>query len=165
MDSGVDCSLPDFAGRIVATQSFVGGDACTDSEGHGTIVAGEIAANLDSTGIVGIAYSAQLLIAKVVAPDGYISLQSETEAIRWATDQGAQVINLSLGGVRDPAHPSRDTFSPLEADAVSYAYGKGALLVAAVGGVILGSHTRRQPPVEAPAEKQSEAPELDEVAR
>ena len=133
VDSGVDCSLPDFAGRIAAKESFVGGDPCTDTEGHGTVVAGEIAANLDSTGIVGIAYSAQLLIAKVVRPDGNIPLQAEAQAIRWAADQGAQVINLSLGGVRDPAQPNRDTFSPLEADAVSYAYGKGALLVAAVG--------------------------------
>ena len=133
VDSGVDCSLPDLQGRIVAKQTFVGGDPCTDTEGHGTVVAGVIAGNLDSTGIVGIAYSAQLLIAKVVRPDGNIPLQAEADAIRWAADQGAQVINLSLGGVRDPAHPNRDTFSQLEADAVAYAYGKGALLVAAVG--------------------------------
>jgi subtilisin family serine protease len=43
------------------------------------------------------------------------------------------VINLSLGGVRDPVHPNRDTYSTLEAQAVAYAYAKGALLVAAVG--------------------------------
>jgi subtilisin family serine protease len=133
VDSGLDCSLPDFTGRIGAARSFVGGDPCTDTEGHGTIVAGEIAANLDTTGIVGIAYSAQLLIAKVVRPDGTIPLQAESDAIRWAADQGAQVINLSLGGVRDPAQPERDTFSQLEANAVAYAYSKGALVVAAVG--------------------------------
>jgi hypothetical protein len=133
VDSGVDCSLPDFVGRIAAKRSFVGGDPCVDTDGHGTIVAGEIAANLDSTGIVGIAYTAQLLIAKVVDSSGNIPLRAEADAIRWAADQGAQVINLSLGGVRDPAHPSRDTYSALEADAVAYAYGRGALLVAAVG--------------------------------
>jgi subtilisin family serine protease len=43
------------------------------------------------------------------------------------------VINLSLGGVRDPLHPNRDTYSKLEASAVAYAYAKGAVLVAAVG--------------------------------
>ena len=43
------------------------------------------------------------------------------------------MINLSLGGVRDPGHPNRDTYSALEASAVAYAYAKGALLVAAVG--------------------------------
>jgi hypothetical protein len=133
VDSGADCALPDLAGRIVAKQSFVGGDPCVDTEGHGTVVAGVIAANLDSTGIVGIAYTAQLLIAKVVRADGNIPLRAEAEAIRWAADQGARVINLSLGGVRDPVHPNRDTFSSTEADAVAYASGRGALVVAAVG--------------------------------
>src|SRR5262249_41162136 len=113
--------------------SFVGGDPCTDTEGHGTFVTGIIAANLDNQGIVGIAYSAQLLIAKVVRSDGTIPLQAEADAIRWATDSGARVINLSLGGVRDPAFPTRDTYSPLEASAVAYAVSKGVLLVAAVG--------------------------------
>src|SRR5215469_16544498 len=43
VDSGVDCSLPDFqGGQIGARRSFVGGSPCIDSEGHGTIVAGEI---------------------------------------------------------------------------------------------------------------------------
>ena len=133
VDSGVDCSLADFKGRILDARSFVGGDPCTDTEGHGTFVAGVIAANLDGQGTVGIAYSSQLLVAKVVKPDGTIPLAAEAAAIRWAADSGARVINLSLGGVRDPVHPSRDTYSALEANAVAYAYQKGALLVAAVG--------------------------------
>jgi subtilisin family serine protease len=133
VDSGIDGSLPDFTGRIVDSKSFVGGSPLVDTEGHGTFVAGEIAANLDTQGIVGIAYTSQLLIAKVVKPDGTIPLEAEAAAIRWAADQGARVINLSLGGVRDPSHPNRDTYSPLEASAVAYAYAKGALLVAAVG--------------------------------
>jgi subtilisin family serine protease len=133
IDSGIDATLPDFAGRIADSRSFVGGNPLVDTEGHGTFVAGEIAANLDTQGIVGIAYTSQLLIAKVVRADGTIPLDAEAAAIRWAADQGAKVINLSLGGVRDPAHPNRDTYSPLEASAVAYAYAKGALLVAAVG--------------------------------
>lgn len=133
VDSGVDCALPDFAGRLLAEKSFVGGSACVDTEGHGTFVAGEIAADLGSTGIVGIAYTAQLLIAKVVTPDGTIPLAAEAGAIRWAVDNGARVINLSLGGLRDVADPARDTYSPIEAAAVAYAYSKGAVLVAAVG--------------------------------
>ena len=133
VDSGIDGSLPDFAGRILDSKSFVGGNPLVDTEGHGTFVAGEIAANLDTQGIVGIAYTAQLLIAKVVKPDGTIPLQAEAAAIRWAADQGARVINLSLGGVRDPLKPNRDTYSGIEAAAVAYANAKGALLVAAVG--------------------------------
>jgi len=133
VDSGLDCSLPDFAGRLLAERSFVGGSACTDTEGHGTFVAGEIAADLGTSGIVGIAYTAQLLIAKVVTPDGTIPLAAESAAIRWAVDNGARVINLSLGGVRDPQNPAEDTYSPLEEQAVEYAYSHGAVLVAAVG--------------------------------
>jgi subtilisin family serine protease len=133
VDSGIDCSLPDFAGRLLAERSFVGGSPCTDTEGHGTFVAGEIAADLGTSGIVGIAYTAQLLIAKVVTADGTIPLTAEANAIRWAVDNGARVINLSLGGVRDLQNPARDTFSALEEQAVEYAYSRGAVLVAAVG--------------------------------
>ena len=133
VDSGIDNTLPDFAGRILDARSFVGGSPYLDTEGHGTFVAGIVAANLDTTGIVGIAYTAQLLIAKVVKADGTIPLDAETAAIRWAADSGARVINLSLGGVRDPIHPARDTYSQAEADAVAYAYTKGAIVVAAVG--------------------------------
>jgi subtilisin family serine protease len=133
VDSGVDCTLPDFAGRLLAEKTFVGGSPCVDTEGHGTFVAGEIAANLGTQGIVGIAYTAQLLIAKVVTPDGDIPLAAEAAAIRWAVDNGARVINLSLGGVRDLKDRHQDTYSALEAQAIAYAYTRGAVLVAAVG--------------------------------
>ncbi|HZT54331.1 MAG TPA: S8 family serine peptidase [Gaiellaceae bacterium] len=133
IDSGVDCSLPDFQGRIAAARSFVGGSACTDTQGHGTIVAGEIAGDLDSAGIVGLSYAAQLVVAKVVEPDGTIPLRAEAAAIRWAVNRGARVVNLSLGGVRDPVDPRRDTYSKLEAQAVAYAWRKGAVVVAAAG--------------------------------
>jgi subtilisin family serine protease len=142
VDSGVDCSLPDFQGRILDARSFVGGDPCLDAEGHGTFVAGEIAADLDTQGIVGMAYTAQLLVAKVVKADGTIPLVAEARAIRWAADSGARVINLSLGGVRDPVRPNRDTYSAVEAQAVAYATAKGAVLVAAVGN---GDEAASQP--------------------
>ena len=73
-----------------------------DNQGHGTIVAGEIAGALDSAGVVGLAYSSQLLVAKVVAADGTIPLKAEAAGIRWAVNQGAKVVNLSFGAVRDP---------------------------------------------------------------
>jgi hypothetical protein len=135
IDSGIDGSHPEFAaGKIVGARSFVGGNPLVDEQGHGTFVAGEIAAGLDNgEGIAGLAFSAQLLIAKVVRADGSISLEAEAQAIRWAVDQGARVINLSIGGVRDPADKSQDTFSPEEAGAVEYAVRSGAVVVAAVG--------------------------------
>ncbi len=133
VDSGVDCSLPDLQGQIYAARTFVGGGFCKDTEGHGTIVAGEIAAALDTGGIVGLDPAAQLVVAKVVAADGTIPLQAEAQGIRWAVNQGVRVINLSLGGVRDPADPARDTYSKQEAAAVAYAVKKGVVVVAAVG--------------------------------
>ncbi len=134
IDSGIDASNPDLMGRVVAARSFVGGSPYTDDQGHGTFVAGEIAANpSNGQGIAGLAFNARLLIAKVVTADGSVSLQGEVEAIRWAADRGARVINLSLGGVRDPLDPELDTYSPLEQAAIDYAYSKGAVVVAAVG--------------------------------
>jgi subtilisin family serine protease len=134
VDSGVDNTNPDLASRIVGGKSFVGGSPYVDRQGHGTFVAGVIAAAADNgVGIAGIGLSAQLLVAKIVTPDGRIPIEDEAAAIRWAADHGARVINLSIGGVRDPGNLNRDTYSALEASAVRYAYGKGAVLVAAVG--------------------------------
>ena len=133
VDSGIDLTHPELATRVLAAHTFVGGTT-TDVLGHGTFVAGEIAAAMNNgDGIAGIGFPAQLLVAKIVHNDGTISLEAEAKAIRWAADNGARVINLSFGGLRDPKNPSRDTFSSLEAAAVQYAVAKGALVVAAVG--------------------------------
>lgn len=133
VDSGIDLGHPDFRGRIAAARSFVGGSA-QDTDGHGTFVAGVIAAAIDDgVGVAGMAPSAQLLVAKVVGPDGTISPEAEARGIRWAVDSGARVINMSIGGLRDPGDPTRDTFSRLEANAVAYAISKGVAVVAAAG--------------------------------
>jgi len=134
VDSGIDGSHPDLMGRVIAARSFVGGSPYRDEDGHGTFVAGEIAANASNNlGIAGLAFNARLIVAKVVTASGDVSLPAEVAAIRWAADEGAQVINLSLGGVRDPLDPELDTYSPLEQAAVEYAYAKGSVVVAAVG--------------------------------
>jgi subtilisin family serine protease len=134
IDSGVDGSHADLAGRIVAARSFVGGSPYRDEQGHGTFVAGLIAANaVNNEGIAGMAFNARLMVAKVVDSNGTIPLEGEVAAIRWAVDNGARVINLSLGGVRDPLDPQLDTYSPLEQAAVEYAYSRGVVVVAAVG--------------------------------
>jgi subtilisin family serine protease len=134
IDSGVDASHPDLAGKILDAESFVGGSAKTDALGHGTFVAGLIGAGVDNgVGIAGLAPSAQLLVAKVVTKSRAIPVEAEAKAIRWAVDNGARVINMSLGGVRDPLDPERDTYSRLEADAVAYAVSNGVVVVAAVG--------------------------------
>lgn len=133
IDSGIDGEHPEFKDQIAGARSFVGGKATVDQQGHGTFVAGIIAASHNGQGIAGIAWPADLLVAKVVGSDRSVSLEAEVKAIRWAVNRGARVINLSLGGIRSPRRPDEDTFSPLEAAAISYAYSRGAVLVAAVG--------------------------------
>jgi hypothetical protein len=135
IDSGIDYGHPEFAGRIVAGKSFVGGSWKRDTDGHGTFVAGLIAADpSNGQGIAGIAFNAKLLIAKVVPPDDSgVNLQAEVNGIRWAVQEGAQVINLSLGGQRDPVDLRLDTYSPLERQAIEYAVTRGVVVVAAVG--------------------------------
>ena len=134
IDSGVDLSHPDLPReRILDAKSFVGGSV-EDRLGHGTFVAGLIAAGVDNgIGIAGLAPSAQLLVAKVVTKSRTIPVEAEAKAIRWAVDNGARVINMSLGGIRDPLDPNRDTYSRLEADAIAYAVSSGVVVVAAVG--------------------------------
>jgi subtilisin family serine protease len=135
IDSGIDLGHPEFPpSRIWAARTWVGGSARTDEEGHGTFVAGVIAAAINNNeGIAGMAFPAQLVIAKIARSDQTIDVRDEAEAIRWAVDMGARVINLSIGGLRDPFNPRRDTFSRTEANAIEYAVRKGAILVAAVG--------------------------------
>jgi len=133
IDTGIDLGHPDLADNVVAAKSFVGGSA-DDPLGHGTFVAGLIAAEVDNAeGVAGMAFPARLLVARVATADGDIDAAVEAKAIRWAVNRGARVINLSVGGLRDPLNPGRDTFSQEEADAVAYATGKGAVVVASVG--------------------------------
>ncbi len=134
IDSGIDATHPDLAGKILDAKSFVGGSARVDPLGHGSFVAGIIGAGVDNgVGIAGLAPSAQLLVAKVVTRSRTIPVEAEAKAIRWAVDNGARVINMSLGGIRDPLDPDRDTYSRLEADGVAYAVSNGVVVVAAVG--------------------------------
>ncbi len=142
IDSGVDPTHPELAKRIVALRSFVGGKGY-DVQGHGTFVAGVIGAEVDDgIGIAGLFPSAQLIVAKVVTAQRTIPVEAEARAIRWVVDQGARVINMSLGGVRDPLRPSRDTYSRAEVDAIRYAVAHGVLVVAAVGN---GDQSPREP--------------------
>ena len=134
LDSGIDAGHPELQNQIAAGESFVSSSWENDTNGHGTFVAGEIAAALNNAvGIAGVGFPATLLVAKIVRADGTISPDAEADAIRWAVENGARVINMSFGGVRVPHDPSSDTFSPLEAAAVRYAVSKGVLVVAAVG--------------------------------
>jgi subtilisin family serine protease len=136
IDSGIDGSHPELENRIEDAQSFVpdAPNARKDPIGHGTFVAGLIAAELNnSTGIAGLGFTARLLVARVVRADGTISPEAEARAIHWAVDHGARVVNLSLAAFRNPFDPANDEYSPLEQSAIDYAVSRGAVVVAAVG--------------------------------
>ncbi len=138
IDSGIDASHPEFAGRIAGGKSFVNTPWDKDTFGHGTMVAGEIAATTDnSQGIAGLGLPVRLLVGKVTkGPENSISPEAEAKAIKWAVNSGARVINLSLGGPRNPKDTSIDTYSAVEQDAIEYAYARGAVVVASTGNCV-----------------------------
>jgi type VII secretion-associated serine protease mycosin len=126
VDTGVDVTHPDLAGRSVpGYNALTGGSSVTDPDGHGTMMAGIAAANTDNVeGVAGAAWTGRIMPVKVF-PAGGLALDSDiAEGIAWAADHGAKVINLSLGGPED---------SPVLHNAIIYATGKGALVVAAAG--------------------------------
>ncbi|MEW6491374.1 MAG: S8 family peptidase [Cyanobacteriota bacterium] len=96
-----------------------------DDAGHGTHVAGTIAQSTNNNyGVAGIAYEASLMPLKVLAASGGGTVADIAEAIRFAADNGADVINMSLGGPGE---------SQLMEEAIDYAYRKGVFIVAAAG--------------------------------
>ncbi|MEX0267734.1 S8 family serine peptidase [Leptolyngbyaceae cyanobacterium UHCC 1019] len=146
IDSGVDYTHPDLAGRIwvntreipnngrdddgngfiddVRGWDFVGRDNRPfDFDGHGTHVAGTIAANNNGIGATGVAYNAQIMPVRVLGQNGG-SNSNVAAGIRYAANNGAQVINLSLGG----PYPSSEILS-----AVQYANQRGAVVVFSSG--------------------------------
>jgi serine protease len=106
--------------------NFVDDNArAADDHGHGTHVAGTIAQTTNNgMGTAGLAYCATLMPIKVLSRQGFGSTANVAEGIRYAADEGAQVINLSLGG------PIR---SQILEDAVNHALAKGVVIVAAAG--------------------------------
>lgn len=125
IDTGVDSVNPDLAGRVLPELDLLPEiDPIPDGNGHGTLVASIIAAGLNSYGVAGVAPDANILPVAALDYEGYGDVATVAKAIVAATDAGARVINLSLGG------PDRDRV--LDA-ACAYAHAKGAVLVAAAG--------------------------------
>ncbi len=125
VDTGIDLDHSDLQANLASGKSFVDGvSSANDDYGHGTHVAGIVAAVANNGGVVGVAPLATLMPVKVLDNQGSGSLYAVAQGIEWATDHGADIINLSLGSVSDS--------STLE-DAVEYAYDEGVLLVAAGG--------------------------------
>lgn len=127
VDTGV-AAHPDLQGRVLEGKSFLNGstsNGALDDNGHGTHVAGTIAAAANNgTGVAGVAPGSRILPLKALDSTGAGSLADVASAIVYAADNGAKVINLSLG-----ASVSSATMQ----NATQYAASKGALVVAAAG--------------------------------
>ncbi|GEM_PF-1335362 len=142
IDTGIDLNHPEFLGRVHACESFVeddspgGGGGAQDDNGHGTHVAGIIAANADGVGTVGIAPGVKLIIADVF---GWYYVEHDAgdwrwvfgattediiEGIEYAVENGARVLNLSLGSYYEDA---------AEEEALNNAAAAGVVVVAAAG--------------------------------
>jgi subtilisin family serine protease len=138
VDSGIDLRNPDLAGRLWVNPSasrrgrtvygwnFVNNNGnVQDQFGHGTHVAGVIAAAADNRkGIVGVDWNAKIMPLKTLAADGSGSLANAAAAIRFAVDHGARVINASWGS---------DLPDDALYDAIAYADQKGVVVVTAAG--------------------------------
>lgn len=127
IDTGVDLLHPDLVNKIASDgHDFVNNDQdATDDQGHGTMVAGVAAAETNNNeGVAGVAWNCRVLPVKVMDSDGTGLYSWIIEGIVWAVDNGASVINLSIGGTAsDPA---------LEA-AVKYAFDNDVVVIASAG--------------------------------
>ncbi|MFF3502699.1 type VII secretion-associated serine protease mycosin [Streptomyces sp. NPDC003247] len=143
LDTGVEADHPDLDGNVLPGKDLVGFGAQDGDRAwarHGTAMAGIIAGHGHGTGgadgVMGIAPEATILPVRVILEDGDPARTKArttrgnalAEGIRWAADQGADVINLSLGDDSASAHPE-----PAEDEAVQYALSKGAVVVASAG--------------------------------
>src|SRR5438128_2636699 len=127
LDTGVDSSQPDLAGRLVPGYSaFTGSDPNSDPNGHGTWLGSIAAASTDNgQGIAGVAYSgASIMPVQVLDSTGAGQDGDIISGVVWAADHNANVI---LMGFSNPG------FSQNLQDAIEYAWSKGAVLVAATG--------------------------------
>jgi len=126
LDTGLDTNHPDLQGRIVPGYDSVNGSATMrDDNGHGTAIAGIIAAISDNNiGIAGIAQNAVVMPIKVADRDGIASVADFAAGLKFAVDQGARVVNMSLG----TRVPSRTLELVIRA-----AHSLGAVMIGAAG--------------------------------
>lgn len=125
LDTGIDQDHEDLTGKITINKNFSDSSTVDDEYGHGTHVAGIAAAVTDNgTGVAGVGYNCSLMNIKVLNDSGSGDYSWIASGITWAADNGAKVINMSLGGKLG---------SKTLQNAVNYAWNKGVVVVAAAG--------------------------------
>jgi subtilisin family serine protease len=141
VDSGVDLSHPDLAPQLVPGRDMVDGDDRPDDEyGHGTHVAGIVAAAIGGGEVVGVAPGARVMPVRVLDRHGNGLLDDVVEGVRWAVANGARVINLSLG------EDTQAILGPSFGDVLREAWDAGAVPVVAAGNqLVTGSGFSDEP--------------------
>ncbi|MBP7936893.1 MAG: S8 family peptidase [Phycisphaerae bacterium] len=126
LDSGINYNHPDLNGNYAGGYDFVNSDADpTDDNGHGTHVAGTVAAVDNNVGVVGAAPATSIYALKVLGANGSGSFSNMIAALDWCVANGIQITNNSYGSKSDPGTIVRDAYDK--------AYAKGVLHVAAAG--------------------------------
>ncbi len=98
MDTGIDAAHPDLVDAIDAARDFTESAAGpADRHGHGTHVAGTIAARDNGSGVIGVAPECRLIVAKVLGDDGAGSARGVAAGIDWACAEGADILSMSFG--------------------------------------------------------------------
>jgi subtilisin family serine protease len=126
IDTGVSTVHPEISSKLVSGYDFVNGDSdASDDNGHGTAVAGIVAAvTNNATGIAGLDWKAKIMPVKVMDATGSGYESDVADGIIWAADNGAEIINLSIYSY---------SYSPTLHSAINYALEKGCFIVAAAG--------------------------------
>ena len=124
VDTGIDSTHPDLPAVTLRKDYYTTNNA-EDDNGHGTHVAGTIGASTNNTtGVAGANWGVELMAVNALDKDGSGSYANIADGIIWAANNGAEVINLSLGGTYD---------STTLRNAVDTAWNKGAVLACAAG--------------------------------
>lgn len=141
LDTGTDSTHPDLKGQILAEKNFSAAKDTKDRVGHGTHVASIAAGTGAKSGgkLKGVAPDAKLLSGKVLDDEGYGDDSGILAGMEWAVAQGADIVNLSLGG---PDSPEVD---PLEAAVDKLSADKGVLFAIAAGNEGDGAGTVGSP--------------------
>lgn len=132
LDTGIDLGHPDFAGRVIASQSFIPGQPVQDGHSHGTHCAGTAAGPKSPPGTqrrYGVAHGSRLLVGKVLSDQGSGTSGQILAGIQWAIQEGAHVISMSLGS----AVAVGQTYYTYYEQAATTALNAGSLIVAAAG--------------------------------
>lgn len=148
LDTGLDLTHPDFAGRQISSQSFVPGEAVQDGHGHGTHCTGTACGPRrvpGGTRRYGVAYGCHIVIGKVLSNGGSGAGANIIAGMEWAINAGCQVISMSLGNTVLAVSQAYETVGRRALD-------RGCLIVAAAGNHRTGSAPQQQtvPPMAPP---------------